>query len=528
MLHFALTQTCHSIDYYDEIAVWGYIFYPRTYLIVEMENFINSELRNFSVYEQEKLIIRPSRLLQKVFIYIDVLESLSRYITIDVPRIIRTVLLQQSQMIDASGAETYTCHYINWYLEYFLHKLSMCKITCCPYEKSFIMSQCTNDMAPVFNPQEYADYTELRALVSLLGPYGVLHFKKRLASALAEILMFVLPNTDDICFEHFQNLALQFREVLRAVKCDFKNADKCKQLLTCYTIDCELCELTMHLKDFRLDPNEVKNKQVDICTNVLQRMCIIGEVIYFKALLQEALLEMLANESPVLIECVEDIKRETPCDHPDIMFHVILPDRIFQAIYEMCSATGMNCPVDTDVLAVAEKETQDVGEEDRLLNALTMTLMACSLVKIAAPDADTKTMLPGIYRNNYICVAKAVNTIVNVLFCKLGQSEIRKSLEEFLTTAISCTYNIREIAGPVAQKNPDVIYAILDQGVELNSTKPTGLAFKPRSGSLIALLRLINEYYPVGRKNDTTRCACHFYILHFVHFAFYKYGTRSR
>lgn len=59
-------------------------------------------------------IARPSDLLCGIQAYISSLHNLSCYINIDVSRLVKSVLLQQTQPLDSYGAQTITTLYTNW------------------------------------------------------------------------------------------------------------------------------------------------------------------------------------------------------------------------------------------------------------------------------------------------------------------------------------------------------------------------------------------------------------------------------
>lgn len=61
-------------------------------------------------------IARPSDLLEGVRAYVAGLHSLSSYINVDVARLVKSVLLQQTQPLDSHGGQTITTLYTNWYV----------------------------------------------------------------------------------------------------------------------------------------------------------------------------------------------------------------------------------------------------------------------------------------------------------------------------------------------------------------------------------------------------------------------------
>lgn len=70
-------------------------------------------------------------------------------------------------------------------------------------------------------------------------------------------------------------------------------------------------------------------KHVD---NVLQRMTIVGVILSFRQLAQEALLDVLDTRIPFLVSSVMDFKHHSPSGDPLV-------------VNEMASASGLLCKV---------------------------------------------------------------------------------------------------------------------------------------------------------------------------------------
>lgn len=69
-------------------------------------------MTNYNQATQE--ITRPSDLLAGIRAYVANLHSLSCYINVDVTRLVKSVLLQQTQPLDSHGGQTITTLYTNW------------------------------------------------------------------------------------------------------------------------------------------------------------------------------------------------------------------------------------------------------------------------------------------------------------------------------------------------------------------------------------------------------------------------------
>lgn len=86
-------------------------------------------MANYNQTTQE--IARPSDLLAGIRVYTATLHSLYSYISVDVTRLVRSVLLQQTQPLDSHGGQTITTIYTNWCVIYgFIFTVAACK---CPF-----------------------------------------------------------------------------------------------------------------------------------------------------------------------------------------------------------------------------------------------------------------------------------------------------------------------------------------------------------------------------------------------------------
>lgn len=80
--------------------------------LVDCFSRIIVRMANYNQTTQE--IARPSELLMGITAYTTSLQSLSSYINVDVTRLVKSILLQQTRPQDARGAQTITTLYTNW------------------------------------------------------------------------------------------------------------------------------------------------------------------------------------------------------------------------------------------------------------------------------------------------------------------------------------------------------------------------------------------------------------------------------
>ncbi|POI30968.1 hypothetical protein CIB84_005281 [Bambusicola thoracicus] len=231
----------------------------------------NRSIVGMTMYNQAtQEIAKPSELLTSVRAYMTVLQSIENYVQIDITRVFNNVLLQQTQHLDSHGEPTITSLYTNWYLETLLRQVSNGHIAYFPAMKAFVNLPTENELT--FNAEEYSDISEMRALSELLGPYGMKFLSESLmwhiSSQVAELKKLVVENV----------------EVLTQMRTSFDKPDQMAALF----------------------------KRLSSVDSVLKRMTIIGVILSFRSLAQEALRDVLSYHIPFLVSSIEDFKDHIP------------------------------------------------------------------------------------------------------------------------------------------------------------------------------------------------------------------------
>jgi len=85
--------------------------------------------------------------------------------------------------------------------------------------------------------------------------------------------------------------------------------------------------------------------------SVLKRMTIIGVILSFRSLAQEALRDVLSYHIPFLVSSIEDFKDHIPRE-TDM--------KVAMNVYELSSAAGLPCEIDP-ALVVALSSQKSVG-----------------------------------------------------------------------------------------------------------------------------------------------------------------------
>ncbi|KAM3878062.1 LOW QUALITY PROTEIN: nck-associated protein 1-like [Diretmus argenteus] len=388
--------------------------HPKIRALEWQQTWIIVRMARYNQTTQE--IARPSDLLAAVRSYIASLHTLSSYISVDVTRMVKSVLLQQTQPLDSRGGQTITTLYTNWYLEGLLRQASSAFVVHCPTMHCFVNQ--TTENAPSFRAEEYSDISELQALAELIGPFGL--------KFLSENLMW--------------HITSQVRELKKLVN---ENMDVLVQMRNNF----DKPDVMAHLKK-RLTGGE----------NVLKRMSIIGVILSFKAMAQSGLKDILHKHCPYLmgpIECLRDfISPET-----DI--------KVTMNVFELASAAGLTCDIDPALVsAVANMRSDNTSvDEEYKLSCLLLVYVAVSL-PILAPDPNSiYNREHGGHNNNIHCLANAINQLAAAMFT-VQSKNIEQHLKEFLLLASSTLLQLGQNVERVDSKNRDSIYLLLHTIVE--------------------------------------------------------------
>ncbi|XP_072117832.1 nck-associated protein 1 isoform X3 [Mobula birostris] len=416
-LHTALSELCFSINYVPNLVVWEHTFTPREYLTSHLEIRFTKSIVGMTMYNQAtQEIAKPSELLTSVKAYMTVLQSIENYVQIDITRVFNNVLLQQTQHLDSHGEPTITSLYTNWYLETLLRQVSNGHIAYFPAMKAFVNLPTESELT--FNAEEYSDISEMRALSELLGPYGMKFLSESLmwhiSSQVAELKKLVVENVD----------------VLTQMRTSFDKPDQMAALF----------------------------KRLTSVDSVLKRMTIIGVILSFRSLAQEALRDVLSCHIPFLVSSVEDFKDHIPRE-TDM--------KVAMNVYELSSASGLPCEIDPAlVVALSSQKSENISpEEEYKIACLLMVFVAVSLPTLASNVMSQYSPAIEGHCNNIHCLAKAINQIAAALFT-IHKGSIEDRLKEFLALASSSLLKIGQETDKTTTRNRESVYLLLDMIVQ--------------------------------------------------------------
>ncbi|KAK2874521.1 hypothetical protein Q8A67_021674 [Cirrhinus molitorella] len=416
-MHQALTELCASYSICADFTVFKHIIVPAEFLLTQLEIRLNKVIVQLANYNQSTHeIARPSDLLAGIQAYVTSLHSLSCYINIDVTRLVKNVLLQQTQPLDSYGAQTITTLYTNWFLEGLLRQASSALIVHCPATQCFVNQNTENDQS--FHAEEYSDICGLQSLAELIGPYGLKFLNENLMwhiiSQVGELKKLVSDNMD----------------VLVQMRANFENPEAMSDL----------------------------QKKLAGCENVLKRMTIIGVILSFRSMVQDALKEIMDRHCSFLMRPIKSLK------------DFIYPEgdiKVTLSVYEMASAAGLPCEIDPALVsAIANMQSDNSSiEEEFKITCLLLVFIAVSLPTLCLDPNSFYRREHGGHQNNIHCLATAVNHLAAAMFT-VQRKNIQTQLQEFLKVASSILLQLGQNVERVEIKNRDSIYLILHMIVE--------------------------------------------------------------
>uniref|UniRef100_A0A3B5B3D4 NCK associated protein 1 like n=1 Tax=Stegastes partitus TaxID=144197 RepID=A0A3B5B3D4_9TELE len=412
-MHLMLTELCSSYSLCSDFIVFDHIVVPTEFLLSHLEKRLSEIIVRMANYNQTtQEISRPSDLLAGIRAYTANLHSLSSYVNVDITRLVKSVLLQQTQPLDSHGGQTVTTVYTNWFLESLLRQASNSLIVHCPTMHCFVSQ--TTDNEPTFRAEEFSDVAELQALAELLGPYGLKFLSENLmwhiTSQVSELKKMVIENMD----------------ILVQMKNNFDKPEEMSNLKR------------------RLTGGE----------NVLKRMTIIGVILSFRSMAQNC----LKDHCPYLmgpIECLRDL---------------ISPEadiKVTMSVFELASAAGLPCDIDPAlVTAIGSMQTDNTSiDEEHKLSCLLLVYIAVSLPILALDPNSYYSREHGGHNNNIHCLATAINQLAAAMFT-VQNKNIEQQLKDFLLLASSALLQLGQNVDKVESKNRESVYLLLHMIVE--------------------------------------------------------------
>merc|ERR1712107_16091 len=174
-------------------------------------------------------------------------------------------------------------------------------------------------------------------------------------------------------------------------------------------------------------------KRLQNVDSVLQRMTIIGVILCFRELLQEALSNQLEERIPFLTSSIKDFHCHAGSPHESSL------------VVELASACGYSSKVDPNLLTTLKQTPTPKGESDEeyLTSCLLMVFIAVS-------------------------IPTAINQLLGCLFSLGGHDDIEDRLKEFLALASSSLLRLGQEGAREDIRNRESVYILLHQIVQVS------------------------------------------------------------
>lgn len=407
----ALSDLSVALNYVSHVPVWEHTFAPKEFLAVHLEDFFSKSVVRLTGYDADKQeISRPSELLKNVKVLMGVLRCVENYANVDMSRICNHAMLQQTQPVDSHGGITVCGMYSQWYVDILLRQVSSGNMLYSPNRKSFITKSATTN----FKANEFTDPIELRALATLLGPYGMKYLGDRMlqqvASQMGEVKKLVKNNKD----------------VLASLRNNFDKHEQCMELVR-------------------------RLKNID---DVMIRMTIVGVILAFRELTQEALRDVLGKRVPFLVCYVHDFHQHYPKGSADRV-----------SVDEMAIAAGFSSDIDRSLCLALMQLKEKKNEEDIQIWSLLLVFLAVCIPSQAYKDECEYNPNLEAHENNFHCLAKAIDRIA-VALCSNNGDNIEQRLREFLVIASSSLLKLGLESEKEMPRNRESVYLLLDMLIQ--------------------------------------------------------------
>eukprot|EP00053_Salpingoeca_punica_P016483 m.155851 g.155851 ORF g.155851 m.155851 type:complete len:1117 (+) comp16973_c0_seq1:63-3413(+) len=400
-----LADICWAINHWPSVAVYNLVFNPREYMTDLLGRSFAQAVPSLCMDEDQ--VVRPSVCLNRVKAYMAALRNVENFVSVDVASIFSSGLLEQTLQSDPSKPNL-SLIYLRFYVD--LVMKNQLGITFSPCRQCFVSRNQGS-----FRAEEYTDLSEMRALCTLLGPFGVRQLNEVLltnvVAQLAEI----------------KKLALANRDALGVIKTRTEEAQVCDEALR-------------NLRDME---------------DFTGRFTLVGTILCLRQLLNNALALVLEARIPFIFSSIKDLhahKEGVP------------------QVDSLAQMAGIPSKTDPQLLLHLQRLiARNAGDYD--LWSLVMVMLAASLRFLAlSPQSQFKTSLEAV-DNNAHCLAWALNDITSAVFVSAtpqGEepgSAIVAEQDEFIRIAVILLLRLNGTSekDKDTPKNREAMYFVLEQ-----------------------------------------------------------------
>jgi len=393
---------CSVLNEIESMTIYDHKFTPREFLREKLSETFRKFLRSISSTEikdekhVEKVLQRPSVLERHINVYTSVLKLVENFVDINVGELCREVLLSEvciPAVVKTGSFDWVTIDdtefkyetpsgskligiIVNWYYDFLSKKLTIPGICYSPSRLGFVSRS-----GLLFRAEFYSDIDELKALCRLIGPYGVKLIER-------ETIKYVLNNATSIKDSLSHN-----KQALEELSSGYHNENSCNEAL----------------KKIR-DVDTILNKSVNI-----------GNALYFRDILREALRQTVEERAPYIYNTIATMFKQYKKNT------YMIPD--FLPADALASEIGL--PLGTADQALKRILLKAFSPTDGGLITLLPYLYAGSFISSLWKEAQFKPLIEA-YNNNVHSIAKCINSITVSLNSILSTSKDEREMFNLL------------------------------------------------------------------------------------------------
>jgi len=393
---FILFELAAAVRSNPTIEICGDVYRPAEFFREKLGDNIRKFLREHCVKLQtqdqsQNLINRPTRIIALFGVMVNVYTQIDNHLPLDIPVLCRNILLDefsgnyglvgQNISLDRKGGiDAVSGHIIaNWYASLFkTDNFTSGAFVYNPSRKCFSTVNRNNFLkGPGFQLEDYTDVNELRALCTLMGPYGL------------RILENVLMEEINTLVEIIKTSLTSYNGLLITLNKDFSHKDVWEQT-----------------------SNGFREADMEV---LMTRTTLMGCILNFRVLVRDAQEYVTRNAVPSFYNVINLAWQHVK----DTQRQVLLEDSDFGATV---NDAGINCGVgDTTFRSIVSRFM--LTATDQKVWQFVPELYATTFRSSRWTSARYEVALGG-HNNNAHCIAVAVANLLGAIYYTLPQERM--------------------------------------------------------------------------------------------------------
>eukprot|EP00043_Microstomoeca_roanoka_P017868 m.187833 g.187833 ORF g.187833 m.187833 type:complete len:1109 (+) comp16716_c7_seq1:316-3642(+) len=360
-LQLTLADLCWALNHHVTVTVFNVCFSPREYLVKNLQSTVANALSHLVTHNStDGVPQRPSVCLSAVKSYMAAYRSLESYISIDVSGVFASAMLDQTLVVGGMEKPTIATTFVTFYCELLFKHAAAGNVLFSDSRKCLVSKSGTPVRAEL-----YTDITELRALCSLLGPFGIKQLNAELVARLGRVV---------------------------------------KDLKSVATANIRILDLTHSISDAGVTSDVLRSlKDTDVFFKLLS---MSGLILNFRTLVLEALSSVLEDRIPFIFSTIRDLHQ-----------HV----RGSETVNLLALTAGLSSELDPTLI----RELRPYVEDAQHVHLLVL-MFAVTIRYVATNSALAFKPASGTYEGNAQCIATAAATLSSVMMALCSNPAVMK------------------------------------------------------------------------------------------------------